>query len=63
MPEQKKYFVHLEYSETWAIWADSEEDAITNYTGGDNLSLRMRDVEAVQAPDDYELDEIWTSNA
>ena len=62
MPK-KKYIVHLEYAETWAVWADSEEDAIANYTDGNDILLEMRDVEAELAPADYELDERWSTNA
>lgn len=62
MPK-KKYIVRLEYAETWAVWADSEEDAIANYTDGNDILLKMRDVEAEIAPEDYELDERWSTNA
>lgn len=62
MPK-KKYIVRLEYAETWAVWADSEEDAIANYTDGNDILLKMRDVEAELAPEDYDLDERWSTNA
>ena len=62
MPK-KKYIVRLEYAETWAVWADSEEDAIANYTDGNDILLKMRDVEAELGPEDYDLDERWSTNA
>ena len=62
MPK-KKYFVHLEYAETWAVWADSEEDAMANYTDGNDLFLKMRDIEVHETPEDYPLDERWSTDA
>lgn len=60
---KKKYLVQLEYAETWAIWADSEEDAIANYTDGNDILLKMRSVDAELAPENYELDERWSTDA